>query len=212
LQRTREIDAAFMHYSQLIGIINQNKDMRFEENQRELGPSALVVFVDTFTNTPAVASQLKNMSITFSVIQKDSAISGGDTLKTTRNIMTAVTIVFVGIIAVMFSLLYHLKNRPRKKEFGILKAIGFTKTNIVTLTFLEMLRVALPAFVISVALSLLIMVAGNSISGNEIFTITFLSILVGMLVCIIVVVAAGMFPVYNAIKVDPIDAIRRINK
>ena len=213
-QRTRETDVVFMNYNQLMGVVNQNKDMNLGENQRELGPSALVVFVDTSTNASAVASRLMipPFPSAFSVMQNDSGVHAGETLETTRTIMTVVTIVFVGIIAVMFSLLYHLKNRPRKKEFGILKAMGFTKSNIVVLTAVEMLRVALPAFVISIVLSLLIMVSGNGISGNEIFTVTLFSILVGMLVCVIVVVAAGMFPVYNAIKVDPIDAIRRINK
>jgi ABC-type antimicrobial peptide transport system permease subunit len=129
-----------------------------------------------------------------------------------RNTLIAVTIVFVGIITIMFGMLYNLRNRPRKKEFGILKAIGFTKSNILTLTSVEMMRVALPAFIISIVLSIILMLLGNSVSGQEYFSITLYSVLVGLLICVIVVVAAGMLPVYNAIKVAPIDAIRKINQ
>ena len=207
-QRTHELDVVLMNYNQLISVIHQNKDMHFEDMQEELGPSALVVFANAYTEVIDIALQLKEISTSFNVVYSvpDSGIIGGG-LATIRSTLIAVTVVFVGIITVMFSLLYHLKNRPRKKEFGILKAIGFTKSNIVVLTAIEMLKVALPAFIFSITLSLIIV-----IFGSKYFSFTFFSVIVGFLVCVVVVSLASMLPVYNAIRIDPIDAIRKINK
>jgi len=214
-KRTRELDLILMNYEQLSGIIDANKDMHFEENQKELGPSSLVVFVDLYTNVSIVTSQIKNVSASFSVLNNigTGPIIIGNELAIIRAILLAITIAFVGIIAVMFSMLYHLKNRSRKKEFGILKAIGFTKSNITALTAAEMLKVALPAYVVATIASIIVTVLGNNLSsGRGIFSITFLSVLVGFVVCVVVVVTAGMFPVRSAINVDPIDAIRKINE
>ena len=52
----------------------------------------------------------------------------------------------------------------------------------------------------------------NSISSYDFISTKMSSALVGLLVCVLVVVIACMLPVYNAIKVDSVDAIRKINK
>ena len=217
--RIEEPDLILMNYSQLIGILNQSKDAHLGENQKELEPSALVIFTDTYTNVPSVASKLERTSASLSVVHHATAIQTVlDYNSNIKGILTAVTIVFVAIVAILFSILYYLKNRSRKKELGILKAIGFTKSNIMTLTSVEMLKLALPAFIISIVLSVILMFLGNKSSlfttatSTNPFSITFFSVLIGFLVCVVLVVISGVFSVYSTSKVEPIEAIRGINK
>ena len=214
--RIEEPDLVLMSSGQLLSVINSNKDMHFDENQKELGPSALVIFADTYSEVPAAASGLENISATFSVVNHATNIQATlDNNSSIRSVLITATLVFVGAVAILFSVLYYIKNRSRKREFGILKAIGFTKSNIMTLTSIEMLLLALPAFVISIVLSVVLMFLGNrssvfttSISDSP-FSITFASVLVGFFVCVVLVVVASLFSVYNATKVEPIESIRR---
>ena len=216
--RIDESDLMFMDYDQLINIIDDNKDTDFEGNQKELGPSALVVFANEYTNVQTVASQLENNSPSFSVVHHatdvQTVLAHNSSIRST---LITITIAFIGIIAILFGVLYYLKNRARKKEYGILKAIGFTKSNIMALTSTEMLMLALPAFVISILLSIVLMLLANrsgmfatSTSVNP-FSITFVSILVGFLTCVVLVVISGVFSVYNTSKTEPMEAIRKIN-
>ncbi|MCL2141110.1 MAG: ABC transporter ATP-binding protein/permease [Dehalococcoidia bacterium] len=188
-------------------------EKELEEDEKLLAPSALIVIAESYDMVESVADQIKLISPEYSaVVNLKPNTDYGDSLRVARVALTIVTITFIAIVMVMFCLLYHLRNRTRKKEFGILKAIGFTSGNIISLTSLEMLNIAIPSFLISLVMAFLILLAGNGLSNNTLFTISFFSVFVGLIVCIAVVVAAGMFPVYNAIKVDPIKAIQCISK
>ena len=217
--KTEESDIVLMNYNQLIDVVNQNKDLNLEENQKELGPSALVIFANSYTDIPDVASKFEDISASFNVVHH--ATNTRDIIESnanTKSVLLVATTVFIVIIAVLFSILYYLKNRARKMEFGILKAIGLTKSNIMALTSVEMLKLSLPAFVISIVFSIILMVLGNNSSlfttsiSTSPFSITLYSVLVGFLVCVVLVVLSGIFSVYNTSRVEPIDAIRKINR
>jgi len=134
----------------------------------------------------------------------------------TKRVMTIVTAVFIGIIAVLFGILYYLKNRSRKKEIGILKAIGFTRGDIAALSSVEMLKLALPAFIIAIGLAWAFVPLGRRLYpgyiNSDFFALTAISILVGFAVCVVVIVLSGIFPIYNASRIDPIEAIRKAHK
>jgi ABC-type antimicrobial peptide transport system permease subunit len=222
LQRESWVNFIFMPFGQLIDIVEQNKDMDIGERipgfpEKELGPSALVIYADTYKDVAKVASQIEAISEDFSVTiyaTNTEYIQGN--FSDTKRVLTTVTVVFIGIVAALFGMLYYLKNRSRKREIGILKAIGFTKSNITALSFVEMLKMALPAFIISIVMALAFVPLGANVStayiNSGFFSITPLSILVGFLVCIVVVLLSGIFPAYNASKVDPIEAIRKNHK
>ena len=224
MQRVNNTSFIYMNYGQLINIIEQNKDMNIGERfpgfpEKELGPNSLVVFVDDYSDVARVTSEIEEVSEFFDVVNNAADVGTiKSNLMGTKNMLTIVTVVFIGVVAVTFSMLYYLKNRSRKKEIGILKAIGFTRSNIAGLTSLEMLKMALPAFVLSIGLAFLLAHFGNGLSyfadihGRTYFSVSASSLLVGFLVCFVVVVLSGLFPIYSASKIDPIEAIRKINK
>jgi len=213
-----EFVTGFINYDKFIDIINQNMDMNIGEAypgfpEQALGPSALVVFANSYTNVSAVTSKVKAISSSFSVGNNiGNSPNIQENLSNAKSLLMIITIVFIAIIAIVFGILYYLKNRSRKKEFGILKAIGFTKPNIVMLTTAEMLRVAFPAFIVSIILSFALMNLVNWQLETSFLAITLSSILVGFAICIATAVLAGLLPVYNASKVDPVKAIRGTHK
>jgi len=224
LQRISATNFMYMNANQLIDIIEQNKDMNIGERfpglpEKELGPSALVVFANTYNDVSGVTSEIEKISEYFNVVNNAADVTTiQNDLSGTKNMLTTVTAVFIGIIAVTFGMLYYLKNRARKKEIGILKAIGFTKANIAALTSMEMVKMALPAFVISIGLAFLLAHFGNRLPyfydfyGREYLSVTVSSVLVGFVVCFVVVILSGIFPIYSASRVDPIEAIRKAHK
>jgi len=215
LQRAYGNNFIFMNYNQLLHIINENKDLEIEERfpgfpERELGPSAMVVFADTYEDVSEVTSSIKTISASFNIVSHLSDIAIiKNSFSATKRTMAIATTVFVCIVIILFGLLYFQKNHSRKKEFGILKAIGLTKNNIAVLTFVEMLKLTVPAFIAAVALSILLSSFMNGLLWYDVFSISTMSGLLGFLVCISVVVLSGMIPAYAASRVDPIEAIRK---
>ena len=211
--RTRDLDLVFMDSNRLFTIIDSNRSSILGSNEKRLEASAAVVFAESFDVLSRIVSDVRDISSSFTVTASitNTVIPPRDA-DAAKGILVAVTAAFIVIISVLFCLLYYVKNRARKKEIGILKAVGLKNSNIMVLTLTEMLRVAIPAFVISIALAVIVWLAGNSILGASLFSITPVSIMVGMLVCFVVVIAAGAFPVVSSARVDPIEAMRRINK
>lgn len=224
MQRESGLNYIFMNYNQLMGIIEQYKDTNIGERfpgfpEKELGPNALLVFANSYSDVPSVTSEIENLSQFFLVANNAADIKAiQNDLASTKNMLTVVTTVFICVVVVAFGMLYYLKNRARKKEIGILKAIGFTRANITTLTSVEMLKMALPAFAISVVLAFILAYFGNrlsyfsNINGQEYLSVSVSSVLVGLLVCIAVVILSGLLPIYSASKIDPIEAIRKTHK
>ncbi|MCL2141111.1 MAG: ABC transporter ATP-binding protein/permease [Dehalococcoidia bacterium] len=223
--RIAEADLIFMNYSLMQDTIAKtiNENLSSDEYEgvieKALGPTSLVIFADEFSAVANLKTKINEISESFNVISHSTTIGDiADNSAGTKTILIAVTVVFIVVVAILFTILFFLKNRARKKEFGILKAIGLTKANIMYLSAAEMIKLALPAFVVSIVLAVLLMILGNSVGifNSEIttnpFSITTISILIGFLVCVVLVVISGVFPAYTTSRVEPIEAIRQISK
>lgn len=218
LQRSEIKDVFLLDYETFNNILTSNKDENYGEEfngfpEKELAPSSLIIFANSYNDVPMIISKLQTISPVFSVSNRASDVRTiQNNIDATKNIMMLITIVFIGIIILMFGMLYYMKNRSRKKEVGILKALGLTSNNIVHLITFEMGNIALKSFINALVIALIFTYIGNGIFGIHLFNITFLSIGIGLLVSVGIVIVAGVLPVYNASKVDPIHAIREINR
>jgi putative ABC transport system permease protein len=111
----------------------------------------------------------------------------------------------VGSIGTMNIMLITVTERTR--EIGIMKSLGYTYYDILSLFLLE-----------SVIVSLLGGVLGTIIGGPGAYILesllklppvfTFRLIVVGVLTSIIVGVVAGIYPAKKAAKMNPVDALR----
>jgi len=218
LQRSEITSAFLLDYDAFNNILMENKDDNYEITfdgslEKELAPSAVVVFANSYNDVSGVVAKLQSISPIFSISNKATDVRTiQNNIAATKNIMMLITAVFVAVIIVMFSMLYYMKNRSRKKEVGILKSLGLTKQNVVQLITFEMGNIAIRSFVNSLIIALIFSFLGNGLFGIPLFNITLFSVLVGLVISVGIVIVAGVLPIYNASKVDPIAAIREINK
>ncbi|MGL4971511.1 MAG: ABC transporter permease, partial [Culicoidibacterales bacterium] len=100
----------------------------------------------------------------------------------------------------------------RKKEIGLLKAIGYQKAEIRRIFFTEASITGLIGGIAGISVSGAIAFVANNISQQlyalNIIDITTLIIGVALLVAILIGGIGGLFPAIKASKVDPIESLR----
>ncbi len=95
----------------------------------------------------------------------------------------------------------------RTREIGILKALGATRNNILVQFLTEAIVICQLGGLIGIVLGIL---AGNSIAlflkGG--FIIPWVWITLGIITCIIVGLASGLYPAMRAARLDPVESLR----
>jgi macrolide transport system ATP-binding/permease protein len=216
-QRSEESkNLIFMDFDQLIKIINENKDSNYGETfpgfkEKELGPSSLYIDVSSYEDVPIVKSKIENLSSNIFVNSKAQDIKEIQTnLEMIKNVMTIVSFILVIIVMLLFGFVYYFKNRTRKKEIGILKALGLTSRDVVFLIGYEMLIIALKTFILSLIIACALMLLGNSVFGlSGLFVITIGSIIFCFLLSFLIVILSGISSIWKTSRIDIIDAIRK---
>lgn len=95
----------------------------------------------------------------------------------------------------------------RTREIGLVKAIGGRQSNVRLQFLLEAILISMMGAVIGVVLGV---VVGNSFSLilNTGFVIPWNWVLLGVVICTIVGLVAGLYPALKASKLNPIEALR----
>ncbi len=95
----------------------------------------------------------------------------------------------------------------RTREIGIRKALGATKKNILTQFLIEAIIICQIGGLIGIGLGIL---AGNAVSmlTGSAFIIPWLWITVGIILCLIVGLIAGIYPALKAANLDPVESLR----
>ena len=124
-------------------------------------------------------------------------------------IMISVTLIIV--VTIMFSLLYYFKNRERKREVGVLKALGLSRRNVLMLISVDMLKSTFLTFIFSIFVSIVGKSIINMVLGMEIITVSLASVSLSFVISVVTVFVSGMVSVWKTSKIDVIDAIR-LNK
>lgn len=202
-------------YDEMIKLLNDNKDTNYKETfpgfpEKELGSSALFVNVTSYDDIPIVKPKIENISPAIVVISKVSDIRKIQAnLQMMKNVMRGVSIILVVIVMLMFYFVYYFKNRTRKKEIGILKALGLTSRDVVFLIGYEMLIIALKTFILSLIIAILLMLFGNKVLGLDgVLVITFSSVAFCFFLSFFIVIVSGISSIWKTSRIDIIDAIR----
>lgn len=206
-----------MNYDKMAEIIEENKDLSgvrtfpdFEE--KELAPSMLVVYASNYDDVKMVENKISNYNPTISVINRS-----GDIEETRKNLqaikytMIIISVILIIITTIMFGLLYYFKNRDRKREVGVLKALGLSQRNVLMLIGADMAKNTSATFVLSIIISVVAKILFNGIFGIEIIAVSPISVLLAFIISVVTVFASGMMSVWRTSKIDVIDAIR-LNK
>ena len=123
-------------------------------------------------------------------------------------------IVFVLILASCVSIIntFNINLKERKRQIGMLRAVGATRRQIIKIFGREALIISLIATPISIAISYGIVKAVLSIiTDNAIISKSLLVLPIAALIDIIVVMMSAFIPLIIASKVTPMQAVRNIS-
>ena len=131
-------------------------------------------------------------------------------VENTRTIQLAA--IFIGLIT-LFGAAIGLMNimlvsvTERTREVGICKSLGATKRNIITQFLVEALVICQIGGLVGIILGIL---AGNAVTtqfGGD-FIIPWTWITLGISLCFVVGLLAGLYPAVKAANLDPIESLR----
>lgn len=173
-------------------------------------------------------SSLKNelSMFTFEWAEDDSRYSishaVGDALEMVNSLITELSTVFmwIGIVMAVFAALLlsnfiSVSISYKKRDIGILRAVGARSFDVFKIFFSESFFIAIISIIISmtgcfVACSIINTEIGAALSGVSLFVFGPMSILILIGVALVTAVLATFFPVYKAAKKKPVDSIRAI--
>ena len=129
-------------------------------------------------------------------------------------VLIAFVAISLGVSSIMIGVITYISVLERRKEIGILRAIGASKNNISQVFNAETVIIGLCAGLIGIGLSLLILIPGNmvihAIAGttdvNAVLPVFDGTVLVAL--SVILTLIGGLIPSRKAAKSDPVAALR----
>ena len=124
-------------------------------------------------------------------------------------VLVAVLLVFASCVAIVNAFNTNLKER--KKQIGMLRAVGATKRQIIKIFGREALIISLICTPISMAISYFLVWGLITLINKEAIITKSVSVLfISAAVCVAVTMLAAMFPLLSAARITPMQAIRNI--
>ena len=217
---------------QLISSLSSLKGATFENNLKKLGyaslddPSSVSIYPIDFAGKEVVLNFLNRYNEEMEALGKvEAKISYTDTIGT---IMSSVTLIItivssvlmatVGVSlvvsSIMIGIITYISVLERKKEIGILRAIGASKRNVAAVFNAETLITGFLAGLIGIAITYLLLLPGNMIlhaatginDVNAILRPEHAVILIA--ISMFLTFIGGLIPARSASKCDPVVALR----
>ncbi len=206
------------------------KDMEtYENNLKELNyadsnhPSMISLYPKDFESKQEILNYLDAYNASMDEQKQVSYVDYvGTLMSSVTNIINTISYVLVAFVAIslvvssiMIGVITYISVLERKKEIGILRALGASKRNIGQVFNAETLIIGLLAGLIGIGSTLLLLIPGNYlihyISNN--YAINAKLPIAGALILIILSVfltlIGGILPSKKAAKEDPVKALRQ---
>ena len=144
----------------------------------------------------------------------------GILMSSVTSIINAISYVLVAFVSIslvvssiMIGVITYISVLERKKEIGILRAMGASKRNISQVFNAETIIIGFLAGLIGVVLTRLILIPANviirNLTGEDIYAFLPLSAAVILVVLsVILTMIGGLIPSRKAAKSDPVEALR----
>ncbi len=130
------------------------------------------------------------------------------------NMLIAFVSISLVVSSIMIGVITYISVLERRKEIGILRAIGASKRNVSDVFNAETFIIGLCSGIMGVGLSLLLLIPGNmlihSISGSSDVTAALppLAALVLIALAAVLTIIGGLIPARSAAKCNPVTALR----
>lgn len=218
-------------FTSLMYSMMQQQQNTFEENLRKLGyidlnvPSYISIYPKDFDSKEKVISLLNAYNDLMAETDDTKVISFTDTVGTLMSSVTTivdtVSYVLVAFVAIslivssiMIGVITYLSVLERKKEIGILRALGASKHNISQVFNAETFIIGALAGILGIILTQIILVPGNMLihhltnNYNVNAYLPFTAALILIVLSIILTLIGGIIPSKKAAKSDPVTALR----
>ncbi len=217
--------------SELMMSLMTTETSSYDGNLKNLGyadfdkPSGINIYPKDFENKQKVIDLLDNYNEDMKKVDEDKVISYTDYVGTLMssvtdiiNVISYVLIAFVAISlvvsSIMIGVITYISVLERKKEIGILRAIGASKKNISQVFNAETFIIGLLAGVLGIVITLILLIPSNmlihEIAGNVDVSAT-LPVAGGVILIVLSVILTligGLIPSKKAAQEDPVTALR----
>ena len=218
--------------SELMMSMRSTENATYENNLQTLGyvdfdvPSGIDIYPIDFESKEEVVNILDGYNSRMEAEGKEEQVITytdvvGTLMSSVTDIIDIISYVLIAFVAIslvvssiMIGVITYISVLERKKEIGILRAIGASKGNISQVFNAETFIIGLCAGLIGIGLSLLLLIPGNALIHHLAGTDEVSAVLpVGpavilILLSVVLTLIGGIIPSRKAAKSDPVTALR----
>ena len=204
----------------------------YDSNLQKLGyadfakPSEIDIYPKDFESKEQVVDYLDRYNKKMEKTGKDEQVISytdvvGTLMSSVTDIVNTISYVLIAFVAIslvvssiMIGVITYISVLERKKEIGILRAIGASKRNVSQVFNAETFIIGLCAGLIGIGLTLLLLLPGNMIihavadNSNVNAVLPVIPALVLIALSVVLTLLGGLIPSKKASKSDPVTALR----
>ena len=227
-----EMNMTGEEFTELMMSMSSGQSASYDNNLRTLGyvdfdePSGIDIYPKDFESKEAVVGILDDYNSRMEADgEEEKVITYTDmvgtlmsSVTTIIDIISYVLIAFVAISlivsSIMIGVITYISVLERRKEIGILRAIGASKRNISQVFNAETFIIGLCAGVLGILISLLLLIPGNALihflaGTNEVSAVLpAVPAVVLIVLSVVLTLLGGLIPSKKAAKSDPVTALR----
>ena len=217
---------------ELMMSMNTSNSVSYDSNLQKLGyvdfnvPSEISLYPKNFESKEEVVKILDKYNHKMETEGKDEQVISytdvvGTLMSSVTNIVDIISYVLIAFVAIslvvssiMIGVITYISVLERKKEIGILRAIGASKGNVSQVFNAETFIIGLCAGVIGIGLTLILLIPTNAIIHAVADTtavnaaLPVVPAIVLILLSIVLTLIGGLIPSRKASKSDPVTALR----
>ena len=218
--------------TELMMSMNSGQSASYENNLTSLGyvdfdePSAIDIYPIDFESKEHVVEILDDYNsrmeeegkeeqvITYTDLVGSMMSSVTDIIDTISYVLIAFVAISLIVSSIMIGVITYISVLERKKEIGILRAIGASKQNISQVFNAETFIIGLCAGLIGIGATLLLLIPGNALIHYIADTtdvnayLPVVPALILILLSVVLTLVGGLIPSRKAAKSDPVTALR----
>lgn len=218
--------------TELMMSMSSAENATYENNLRTLGyvdfdvPSEIDIYPIDFESKEYVMDILDDYNSRMEAEGKDEQVITytdvvGTLMSSVTDIIDIISYVLIAFVAIslvvssiMIGVITYISVLERKKEIGILRAIGASKGNISQVFNAETFIIGLCAGVIGIGLSLILLIPGNALihhlAGTDDVSavLPVIPAIILIILSVVLTLIGGIIPSRKAAKSDPVTALR----
>lgn len=227
-----EMNMTGEEFTELMMSMSSGQSASYDNNLRTLGyvdfdePSGINIYPKDFESKEAVIAILDDYNTRMEEEGQDEKVITytdvvGTLMSSVTTIIDIISYVLIAFVAIslivssiMIGVITYISVLERRKEIGILRAIGASKKNISQVFNAETFIIGLCAGVLGILISLLLLIPGNALihylaGTNDVSAVLpAIPAVILIMLSVVLTLLGGLIPSKKAAKSDPVTALR----